>query len=365
MRRSALSAAILSCAALFMLCGSAFGSEWESEAKACRELSGQVSLDACNSALASMPEDLPDEFVAEIHRNRGIAYGQMGRKEEALHELKLAAKLFPNDAKTQYNLGVAYEEMGKEWFALRAYRKAVHLDPQMTLAWGNLGMAAYHTERYVEARAAFDTAQQVDPFYFDTRPEQEQAWSESMKKAPVSTAAGHEVNLRFTPSAAALLGIDSSVSSFINPYSALFFDTELDVQIYKRLFGAASFLYGHTFSKTGPTGSSLSSDIYGVGLGLKLVSRDKITDPFVTFLDRSRFWAMAQVGPYISSGSVTLTSAGTTSTKTSFGANVGVGFEYYFIPNFAMGLSVKAHFVNMDIDQYFMMTGGPTFVGRF
>lgn len=351
--------------AVLLLCCTAFAAGWESDVKACRELSGQTSLDACNSALSSMPQDLPPELVAEIHRNRGIAFGQLGKKEEALHELKLASKLASRDAKTQYNLGVAYEELGNEWFALRAYRRAVYLDPQMSVAWGNLGMAAYHTERYVEARAAFDTAQEVDPFYFETRPDQESAWGESMGKKPISTAAGHEINLRVTPSAAAILGVDSSISNFINPYSVLFIDTELNVQIYKRLFGAASFLYGHTFSKAGPTGSNISSDIYGLGFGLKLVSRDQISDPFLTFLDRARFWASAQLGPYISSGSITLINAGTTSTKTSLGVNVGVGFEYYFIPNFAMGLNVKAHYVNMDIDKYFMVTGGPCFVGRF
>ena len=365
MKKTASFVAVLFLLAPLFCAGEAFGAGWESDVKACRDLIGQASLDACNSALAYMPQDLPPQLVSEIHRNRGIAFGQLGKKEEALHELKLAAKLYSKDAKTQYNLGVAYEEMGQDWFALMAYRRAVNLDPQMAMAWGNLGMAAYHTDRYVEARAAFDTAQVIDPTYFGSRPEQEEAWADSMKKKPLSSAAAHEISVRVTPSAAALLGIDSTISGFINPYSALFVDTELDVQIYKRLFGTASFLYGHTFSKAGPAGNDMSTDIYGVSFGLKLVSQDDITEPFLTFLDRARFWAMADIGPYISTGSITLTGAGTTSTQTSIGVGGGAGFDYFFIPNFGMGLSIKAHYVNMNMDGYVIFSGGPTLIGRF
>ena len=312
------------------------------------------------------------ELVAEIHRNRGVAFGQLGRKEEALHEFRLAAKLAGSDAKTQYNLGVAYEELGHDWYALEAYRKAVGLDPQMEMAWGNLGMAAYRTERFAEAHAALETAQEIDPRYFDARPEQRQAWEDTMAKQQqqsVTQNIRHEVNLRLTPSFGAIVGLDQTISPYINKYSPIMLDSEVDVQIYRYLHGFGSFLYGRTIGTSIPSGQNMSTSIYGLGFGLKLVSHDDISEPFTTFMDRARFFAMAGAGPYFSTGSITLTAAnlatGATTTEASLGLIAGTGFEYFFNKNFGLGFNVKLHYVNLSLDNYFLFTLGPSVVGRF
>lgn len=334
----------------------------ESDMNACRELSGPVGLDACNHALARMAPDLPPEAFAEMHRNRGILYAQMGRTDEALYELKLAAKLSPRDAKTQYNLGVAYEETGHDWYALQAYRKAVRLDPEMTLAWANLAMAAYHTQRYREAKEAFETVQRMDPGYFDAREEQRAAWGETMQVKPLTVAMRREIAVRFTPSFGYFVKVDDVNRMPVEKVVYMLLDTDAHIQIYKHFFGQASFIYGRTTFKP-PSDGSLN--IYGLTFGLKIMSRTEVSEPFLTFLDRSRFFASAAVGPYIIQGNDASGTVVVPGTKTSVGVNGGIGYEYFFHPNIAIGITMKLHWVDYTLDQFVLYQVGPTITGRF
>lgn len=334
----------------------------ESDMQACRDLAGPVGLEACNAALAQMAPDMPPQALSEMHRNRGIIYAEMGRADEALYELKLAAKLSPRDAKTRYNLGVAYEETGHDWYALQAYRKAVRLDPEMALAWGNLAMAAYRTGRYREAKGAFETVQQMDPAYFDSREEHRIAWGQTANVKPLSVAMRREIAVRFTPSFGYFVKVDDANRMPVEKTVFLLLDTDAHLQIYKHFFGQASFVYGRTTFRPPSNGSI---NIYGLSFGLKIMSRQEVSEPFLTFLDRSRFFASAGVGPYIIQGNDASGTIVVPGTKTSLGVNGGAGYEYFFHPNIAIGITAKMHWVNYTLDQFVLFQVGPTITGRF
>lgn len=346
---------------LFILQPLAWGGGWETEVGACRDLIGQVGLDACNKAIVTMPVDVPPQVVSDVYRNRGIIYGQMDRKDEALFDLKRAVKLDPHNVKNQYNLGVAYEETGHDWLALRAYREASNLDTQMTLAWANRALAAYRTERYQEACVAFEMVQTIEPSYFDTHEEHRVAWEESQKVKPMSVAGRREVIAHFSPNIGYLTLADTANAMPVEQFIFALLDSGVDVQIYRQFFATGSFIYGRTAFKA-PSNGSLNT--YGFTFGLKLVSRETISQPFLTFLDHSRFWFAAQVGPYIMQGS---DSSGLVAVpdEVDIGANGGVGYEYYFHPNIAVGLGAKLNYIKYSLDDFVIFSAGPVIVGRF
>lgn len=360
MRKHRIAAAALGAGMILACHAAAQAGGWETELRACRELTGQTGLDACNSVFVLMPKDLPPQLVSEVHRNRGIIYGQMGRKDEALHELKKAEDLFPGDAKTQYNLGVAYEEMSHDWLALRAYRKATKLDPEMTVAWANRAMAAYRTERAQEARVAFETVQEMEPSYFDTHEEHRLAWEEMMKVKPLSVAGRREMNLRLTPNLGVITMFNSSTLP-LNQFMYLLLDGEFDVQIHRNFFGIASFSYARTTFKAPQSGNF---NIYSPSFGVKIATLNKVSEPVLTFLDRSRIWFSGQFGPAFvrgndSSGLVAV------SNETSLSITAAAGFEYFFHPNIALGMQGKMNYVGYSVDNFIIFSVGPSFVGRF
>ena len=48
------------------------------------------------------------------HLDLGILYADAGRQNDALRELKVAAKLSPNDANVHWRLGRLYQTMGRK-----------------------------------------------------------------------------------------------------------------------------------------------------------------------------------------------------------------------------------------------------------
>lgn len=332
--------------------------EWASEANACRELSGQAGLDACNRVFLMLPADMPAQLLSEIHRNRGIIYGMMERRDEALYELKLAAKLYPDDPMTQYNLGVAFEETGHDYFALDAYRKAVKLDDKFTLAWANRALAAYRTDRYREAQIAFESVQELDPSYFDSHEEHRKAWEKTMNVHPASVAARREVDLRFTPNFGYFV---KKTGMPLKSIFRLLLDTELDIQIYSHIFGTVSFVYGQAAFEAPQDGMR---GIASVLFGIKATNKPRASEPLLTFLDRARFWAALGVGPTFVFGS---DNSGTLNlqSETVLGLNGGVGFDYFLHPNIALGLQTKLQYVRCSQTDLLFLSIGPSIAGRF
>lgn len=69
----------------------------------------------------------PDYFDA--HHYLGIAYGYMGRMEEAEEHLRRAVELFPDSAPARYNLGLILHYRGQHEEALREFRTSLELNP--------------------------------------------------------------------------------------------------------------------------------------------------------------------------------------------------------------------------------------------
>src|SRR3569623_1103399 len=82
-------------------------------------------------------------------------------------DLKRRAQAQPKDARTWQQLGLAYGELGRFDEAAKAYRRAVAADPKSAVLWSSLGEAvARASERDPmppEARAAFAKAEALDP----------------------------------------------------------------------------------------------------------------------------------------------------------------------------------------------------------
>ena len=70
----------------------------------------------------------PDD--ADAHNNLGIAYGELGKHEEAIKSYKQAIRLDPDDAEANYNLGVAYLLLKDRSSALEQYKILKNLDPE-------------------------------------------------------------------------------------------------------------------------------------------------------------------------------------------------------------------------------------------
>jgi len=86
---------------------------------------------------------------------------------DPIADLERRAQAQPKDARTWQQLGLAYGELGRFDEAAKAYRRAVAADPKSAVLWSSLGEAvARASERDPmppEARAAFAKAAALDP----------------------------------------------------------------------------------------------------------------------------------------------------------------------------------------------------------
>jgi|GEM_PF-2296893 len=339
---------------------------WDVQSRLCQDYSRESALDACQAALTMVPDWISDEELARVYLYMGVALGELDRNDEAMQAFLKAKKLDPQNPKIFYNIGVAYDEKGKYSKALHAYRKACDLDIQMAEAWGNRGVDAYLTQRYFEARYSFDNALTIDPSYLDTRPEQRKMWAESLDMRPQTLALRREVSARISPMIAymAPTGDDLNIKNFVY----LMFDTEVDVQIYKRWFATGSFMYAHTKWEDSAQGGGMN--IYAPTFGVKYAVILDDQEPLgnTSILNRSRYFFSLAVGPYITDVSAAQVPAGgyfnTARDAVDIGVNVGAGFDYYFHPNVGWGIQMKAHYVAFD-ENYFLISGGPHLLFRF
>ena len=69
----------------------------------------------------------PDNF--QVRYNFGGTLRRLERHEEAIEQLRVAARLDPADAATQVELGLAYQAAGDKSAALQCLRRAIELDP--------------------------------------------------------------------------------------------------------------------------------------------------------------------------------------------------------------------------------------------
>jgi Tfp pilus assembly protein PilF len=91
--------------------------------------------------------------TAREHLAQGRAFLSMGRVNEAIGELSLAASLDPRLGEAHSLLGLAYDRKGMHDRAKEAYDRAVKNDPEDAQTLNNLGFSLYQNGNY---RAAVD-----------------------------------------------------------------------------------------------------------------------------------------------------------------------------------------------------------------
>ena len=90
---------------------------------------------------------------AREHLSQGRAFLSLGRINEAISELSLAASLDPRLSEAHSLLGVAYDRKGMHDRAKDSYDRAIKSDPQDAQTLNNLGFSLYQNGNY---RAAVD-----------------------------------------------------------------------------------------------------------------------------------------------------------------------------------------------------------------
>ena len=82
--------------------------------------------------------------IAKFHNNRGLAYNQLGKYQQAIEDFDQAINLDPKNADVYHNRGIAYTRLGKFQEAIEDFNQAVHLDPKDAAAYNNRGVC-YHS----------------------------------------------------------------------------------------------------------------------------------------------------------------------------------------------------------------------------
>ena len=100
-----------------------------------------------------------------LHNNLGIAYGRLGRYQDAVEAYKQAIKIKPDYAEAHYNLGNAYGNLGRYQDAIEAYKQAIRIKPDYAEAHYNLGIAYGNLGRYQDAIEAYKQAIKIKPDY--------------------------------------------------------------------------------------------------------------------------------------------------------------------------------------------------------
>ncbi|MGA2071311.1 MAG: tetratricopeptide repeat protein, partial [Sedimentisphaerales bacterium] len=97
--------------------------------------------------------------------NLGVAYGELGRYQEAIEALKQAIRIKPDLAEAHYNLGNAYNSLGRYQDAIESYKQAIRIKPDYAEAYDNLGNAYLELSRYQDAVEAYKQAIRIKPDY--------------------------------------------------------------------------------------------------------------------------------------------------------------------------------------------------------
>ena len=100
---------------------------------------------------------------AEVHNNLGTAYYGLGRYQDATESYKQAIRIKPDLTEAHYNLGVAYGKLGRYQDAVEAFKQTVRIKPDYAKAHDNLGVVYGELGRYQDAIEAYKQAIRIKP----------------------------------------------------------------------------------------------------------------------------------------------------------------------------------------------------------
>ncbi len=116
-------------------------------------------LDQARQYVEMMQRDEQSTLSEMVHYqavyNRGLAYLNLGRLEEARNWFEQALEMSPDYAQALCGMGIYHERSERFEQAAECYRKSLEVDPSYVIAWNNLGWASYLMGRYDEAAAAY------------------------------------------------------------------------------------------------------------------------------------------------------------------------------------------------------------------
>jgi eukaryotic-like serine/threonine-protein kinase len=100
---------------------------------------------------------------AAVHYNLGKALSDLGRHEDALDELRIAARLTPDAAICNTGVGHTLANLGRYAEAEQAFRRAFELEPRRADFLTHIGDNVFRQGRHAEAIDLYRQAQTLDP----------------------------------------------------------------------------------------------------------------------------------------------------------------------------------------------------------
>ena len=99
----------------------------------------------CRQIIQSRPAN------ADAHNIRGVSLLALGKKDEAVEEVRRAITLNPSAPSYHANLGEVLRQSGKLEEAQKPLKEAIRLDPKNAQALNNLGIISYELKRFKDA----------------------------------------------------------------------------------------------------------------------------------------------------------------------------------------------------------------------
>ncbi len=100
---------------------------------------------------------------ADAHNILGVSLAALGRKDDAITELKRAVKINAQAASYHANLGEILRQAGRLDEAARAIEEAIRLEPNNAQALNNLGIIQYERKQFDDAVASYRQALELRP----------------------------------------------------------------------------------------------------------------------------------------------------------------------------------------------------------
>ncbi len=119
-----------------------------------------------NEAIADYTRAIKlDPNFVEAFLNRGVSYYTLKNYNNAIIDYTRAIKLDPNYAEAYLDKGASYQKLGNYKEAIVNYTRAIKLDPNLVEAYYNRGSLIQQSKNYFDAIADFTSAIKIDPNY--------------------------------------------------------------------------------------------------------------------------------------------------------------------------------------------------------
>ncbi len=118
-------------------------------------------------ALQAFTADIKKKPTATAHHHRGLAWGALGKHQEAIADFTTAIHLKPNDASLYNNRGNSWRHIGSLKNALKDYETVLKIDPENAPAFNNRGLVRLDQGNQKRALRDFQQAIKANPKFAD------------------------------------------------------------------------------------------------------------------------------------------------------------------------------------------------------